>query len=362
MPLRGRALVLRAEPRRGRVSAHAGLFLLYRKPEATALRPAAQSRQAVDSALDASHTRPTSPAIPQPVNVRKDAALLSRYRGKQHHAPRLGGIINSGGVPRSPHRSVRSRTAAASPFGLSEPASASEWPVVPGAWGGASARTTSRWIAIWHLIAPSQAPTSASADHAAGGSSVDGGTIPPRHESGTRNLLSKPLAATGPKAALGACHYPVRANPHPQRLPGSDRRQARSSRRRALVGATPRVAHRARRGATQAVRAVTREGTTTAPSSGGEAGAPRAPRAKAFGPGIAKPAAGPVTRPRRNPCRPVGRDNGTRRERFLTPEQSRAASGRSRARFSPSSPAAGRAPGTSPRPPWRLPSDSRPRT
>ena len=41
-----------------------------------------------------------------------------------------------------------------------------------------------------------------------------------------RNLLSKPLAATGPKADFGACHYPVRAIRPLQRLPGSDGRQA----------------------------------------------------------------------------------------------------------------------------------------
>ena len=40
---------------------------------------------------------------------------------------------------------------------------------------------------------------------------VDGGTIPRRHESLTTNLLSKPLAATGPKADFAACHYPLSA-------------------------------------------------------------------------------------------------------------------------------------------------------
>ena len=52
------------------------------------------------------------------------------------------------------------------------------------------------------------APTSASADHAACGSSVDGGTIPPRHESRTKISVSTILAATGPEADFAACHYP----------------------------------------------------------------------------------------------------------------------------------------------------------
>ena len=78
------------------------------------------------------------------------------------------------------------------------------------------------------------APTSASADHAAGGSSVDGGILPPRHESLTRKILITILAAIGPKADFAACHYPFRTNPHPQRLPGSDRRQPRQARPRAV--------------------------------------------------------------------------------------------------------------------------------
>ena len=50
----------------------------------------------------------------------------------QRHAPRLGGITNPGGFP-GRRVATRIRAAAASPFGLSEPASGSEWPVVPGA-------------------------------------------------------------------------------------------------------------------------------------------------------------------------------------------------------------------------------------
>ena len=76
------------------------------------------------------------------------------------------------------------------------------------------------------------APTSASADHAACGSSVDGGTIPPRHESRTKISVSTILAATGPKADFAACHYPFRANPHPfagRVVTGGNRGAARPS-------------------------------------------------------------------------------------------------------------------------------------
>ncbi len=48
----------------------------------------------------------------------------------QRHAPRLGGIINPGGLP-GRRVATRIRAAAASPFDLSEPASGSEWPAVP---------------------------------------------------------------------------------------------------------------------------------------------------------------------------------------------------------------------------------------
>ena len=94
------------------------------------------------------------------------------------------------------------------------------------AWGGASARETSRLIAIRHLIAPFGAHVGVSRPRCLW-QPCGGGTIPPRHESLTSFSVSTTLAATGPKAAFAACHYPVRANPHPQRLPGSDRRHAR---------------------------------------------------------------------------------------------------------------------------------------
>ena len=138
--------------------------------------------------------------------------------------------MNTGGFPG--RRAVtRIRAAAASPFGLSEPASGSEWPVVPGA-GRLPAKHRDDCDSGTGLRL--SAPTSASADHAACGSSVDGGTIPPRHESLTKFSVSTILATTGPKADFGACHYPVRTNPHPQRGPGSDRRQPRQARSRAV--------------------------------------------------------------------------------------------------------------------------------
>ena len=99
-------------------------------------------------------------------------------------------------------------------------------------------------IAIRHLIAPFGAHVGFSRQRCQW-QLCGGATIPPRQESRTKSSVSTSLAAIGPKADFAACHYPVRANPHPQRWPGSDRRQARSSRPRALVGATPRSAHRA---------------------------------------------------------------------------------------------------------------------
>ena len=56
----------------------------------------------------------------------------------QRHAPRLGGFMTTGGFPGC-RVATRIRAAAAWPFELSEPASGSEWPVVPGA-GRLSAR------------------------------------------------------------------------------------------------------------------------------------------------------------------------------------------------------------------------------
>ena len=55
----------------------------------------------------------------------------------QRHAPRLGDFMNTGGFP-GRRVATRIHAAAASPFGLSEPASDAEWPVVP--WRGVCPR------------------------------------------------------------------------------------------------------------------------------------------------------------------------------------------------------------------------------
>ena len=115
------------------------------------------------------------------------------------------------GVPRSP-RATRIRAAAASPFDLTEPPPDAMRPVVPVAGRLPARHRDDRDSGTGLRLA---APTSASADHAACGSPVDGGTVPRRHESLTRKVVSTPLAATGPEAAFAACHYPFRANPHP---------------------------------------------------------------------------------------------------------------------------------------------------
>ena len=121
-----------------------------------------------------------------------------RASARRHHQSR--------GVPRSPrgHKNPRgSRLAvwlerARLRFGVARRAC-----------GGASARETSRLIAIRHLIAPFGAHVGVSRPRCRWQLS-GGGTLPRRHESLTRNLVSNPLAATGPKAAMGACHYPFR--------------------------------------------------------------------------------------------------------------------------------------------------------
>ena len=128
----------------------------------------------------------------------------------QRHAPRLGGFIRYRGVPRSPrgHKNPRSSRLAVCSLNLHRIRCGSlclRRGVCP------------QDIAVTAMrhCAPFQAPTSASADHAAGGSSMGGGTLPRRHESRTDDLLSNPLAAIGPKAASAACHYPFRPNPPP---------------------------------------------------------------------------------------------------------------------------------------------------
>ena len=46
--------------------------------------------------------------------------------------------------------------------------------------------------------------------------------MPFRHECLTSDFLGNPLAAAGPKAASGACHYPFH-DERPRLPPGSDR-------------------------------------------------------------------------------------------------------------------------------------------
>ena len=61
------------------------------------------------------------------------------------------------------------------------------------AWGGASARATSRWIAIAAPDCAFSAPTSASADHAAGGSSVVAAPYHPVTRASRAFLLARSL-------------------------------------------------------------------------------------------------------------------------------------------------------------------------
>ena len=124
----------------------------------------------------------------------------------QRHAPRLGGFINTGGFP-SRRVATRIRAAAASPFDLTEPPPDAMRPVVPVAGRLPARHRDDRDSGTGLRLS---APTSASADYTACGSSVDGGTLPPRHESLTSKILITILATTGPEAAFAACHYPVR--------------------------------------------------------------------------------------------------------------------------------------------------------
>ena len=189
-----------------------------------------------------------------------------RASARRHHQLR--------GVPRSPrgHKNPRgSRLAvwferARLRFGVARRA-----------WGGASARTTSRWIAIWHLIAPFGAHVGVSRPRCRW-QLCGGGTIPPRHESLTGNLLSNRLAATGPEAAFGACHYPlpeIRPFPPAGVVTGARRSEPPLNPRRpnAARGASrrPRPA--------QAFRLHRNRALPPRQRRGGEAGAIRAPRA-----------------------------------------------------------------------------------
>ena len=136
---------------------------------------------------------------------------------------------------------TRIRAAATSPFASSEPHPIRTWPIVPVA-GRLPARHRDFCDSGTGLRLA--APTSTSADHAACGSSVDGGTLRRRHESRTRISVSTILTAADPEADFAARHYPFRANPHPfagRVVTGGMRGEPT----RALVGATTRVAHRA---------------------------------------------------------------------------------------------------------------------
>ena len=140
------------------------------------------------------------------------------------------------------------------------------------ACGGASARETSRLIAIRHWIAPFGAHVGVSRPRCRW-QLCGGGTLPRRHESLTSFSVSTTLAATGPKAAFGACHYPFSSFRPRNACQGSDRLARRaapeppSAERRAQthrVGCGLRTGPRASQG-----------GTASAPSGG----VTRAPRA-----------------------------------------------------------------------------------
>ena len=156
--------------------------------------------------------RCASSARPEEVNAPGPACNATRHGSEASSIP--------GGSPVAawPQESTRQPPRRSS----YEPPSDSMWPIVPSA-GRLPARHRDYGDSGTGLRL--SAPTSASADHAACGSSVDGGILPPRHESLTSRIVSRSLAATGPKAAFGACHYPFRANPHPFAGRGSDRRQ-----------------------------------------------------------------------------------------------------------------------------------------
>ena len=103
----------------------------------------------------------------------------------------------------------------------------------------------------------------------------------------TRNVVSKPLAATGPEAASAACHYPFpHSAPHRRRVVTG---AIPARRTRAFAGATTRVTHRAGRGLRRGPR-FSQVSATSAPSAGVEAGAAER-HAQGFGPDLAKPTA-----------------------------------------------------------------------
>ena len=166
--------------------------------------------------------------------------------GPACNATRHGSEASSdtGGFP-GRRVATRIHVAAASPFDLDEPPSDAEWPIVPVAGRLPARHRDDRDSGTGLRLS---APTSASADHAASGSSVDGGTLPRRHESLTSDLVSNPLAAIGLKADFAACHYPVRPNPHPFAGRAVTGARRGLSHPRVLAGATTRsgATHRPR--------------------------------------------------------------------------------------------------------------------
>ena len=183
----------------------------------------------------------------------------------QRHAPRLGGSINTGGFP-GRRVATRIHAAAASPFGLSEPASDAEWPVVP--WRGVCPRD----IAISAIAAldcafrrprrlqPTTLPVAAL-------------WMAASYHPVTRASLGKFLSRSLPPLARRPILAPVTTRFAPIRTRNAGR---------AVTGM------RAKPRPSQGSAGVAR-GTTSAQSAGGAAGA--AERQAGFGPDLAKPTA-----------------------------------------------------------------------
>ena len=154
-----------------------------------------------DSGREPGFGAPRLPAVAvrphgQGVNVPGPACNATRHGSAS---------LNTGGFPGC-RVATRIRAAAASPFDLTEPPPDAMRPVVPVAGRLPARHRDDRDSGTGLRLS---APTSASADYAAFGSSVDGGTIPRRHECRTKISVSTILATAGPKADFAACHYPL---------------------------------------------------------------------------------------------------------------------------------------------------------
>ena len=233
-----------------------------------------------DSGREHGFGAPPLPALRFVRTARGSERLRPRLK---RHAPRLGGIIDPGGVPG--RRAVtRTRATAASPFDLSEPASGSEWPVVPGAGRLPAKHRDDRDSGTGLRLA---APTSASADHATGGRSVVAAPYHPVTRASRAFLLSRslqPLARRPILAPVTPRFAPIRIRNACRAVTGAMRfRRPRAPAGRATRSAlTGRVLRRGPRCS---------EGCTpSAPSVGGEAGAAER-HAQEFGPELAQPAA-----------------------------------------------------------------------